>query len=205
MVTVKGPKFRSAKIYPNRKLSFKSNRKLPFRKKGIVFRKGGIKVRMQGVSFGDAGVSNIDLDRDERPIKLNNMGIKYYNKAKYKTALEYFNKALAVAPQFEEAQKNRLYAIQMMREQHSKKLAEADAKALAKREALLQGRAYKSPPVSASATSTPSRSVEVHPLDYRATRFNAFHDYGRIPHREQSSEKKSKYQDELGWEYYSRR
>lgn len=205
MVTVKGPKFRSAKIYPNRKLSFKSNRILPFRNKGVVFRKSGIKVRKRGVSFGESGVSNIDLDKDERPIKLNNMGIKYYNKGKYKTSLEYFNKALAVAPQFEEAHKNRLYAIQMIHEQHSKKLAQADTEALAKREALLQGRAYKAPPVPPRTTSTPTRPVEVSPLDYQANRFKAYHDYGRIPHREQSSAKKSKYQDELGWEYTSRR
>ena len=93
----------------------------------------------------------------------------------------------------------------MLREQHSQKIAEADAIAVAKREALLQGRVYKAPPAPPRTTSTPKRPVEVHPLDYRATRFTAYHDYGRIPHREQSSSKKSKYQDELGWEYTSRR
>ena len=115
MVEIAGPKFRSAKIYPNRRLKFNLDRDLPFGKKGVVFRKTGVKFRKHSVNFGNDGVSNIDIGAKEDPVKINNEGVKYYNKGKYKTALKYFNKALAVAPQFEMARTNRLYCIKMIR------------------------------------------------------------------------------------------
>jgi tetratricopeptide (TPR) repeat protein len=101
-------------------MSFNYNRNLPFRKKGIIFRKGGVKVRLRGVTFGNDGVSNIDISPKEDPVKLNNQGIKYYNKGKYKTALNYFNKALAIAPSFDIAKRNRVYCIKMLRNIHEK-------------------------------------------------------------------------------------
>ena len=119
MVEIAGPKFRSAKIYPNRKLKFNLDRDLPFGKKGVVFRKTGVKFRKCSVNFGNDGVSNIDIGVKEDPIKINNEGVKYYNNGKYKTALRYFNKALAVAPQFEMARTNRLYCIKMIRQQEA--------------------------------------------------------------------------------------
>ena len=115
MVKIKGPRFRSAKINPDRKLGFNSNRELPYRNEGVVFRKLGVTFRKRGVSFGNRGVSNIELGKKEDPVYLNNEGVKYYNQGKYKTALKFFNRASAVAPQFKMAKDNRLLCIKMMR------------------------------------------------------------------------------------------
>lgn len=115
MVAIKGPKFRAARINPNRKLSFNWKRMLPYGKKGVAFRKKGITYRDKGVIFRNTGISNIVLSGREDPNKLNNTGVKYYNSGKYETALKYFDQALKVAPQFEIAKKNRKYCIQMLR------------------------------------------------------------------------------------------
>ena len=121
MVIVKGPKFRSANIYPNRKLDFKYRRRLPFGKRGVNFRKTGVKFRGRGVTFSNDGVSNIDIKSHDDPINLNNKGVEYYNKGKYKLALKYFEKALDVAPQFDTARINREYCFKMLREKHRRK------------------------------------------------------------------------------------
>jgi len=178
MVTIQGPKFRSAKINPNRKLGFKYNRKLPFGKKGAIFRKAGINFRKHGVKFREGGMLGIELSKDENPIKLNNIGIKYYNKGKYKSALNYFNKALSIAPGFEEAKKNRIYAIQMIRQNRAAEVAKR----------------YKETTRGAMPwQSTDSReAIEVRPLDYSATRFSEFHQYGRIQHKDD-------HQNQLSW------
>lgn len=177
MVTIQGPKFRSAKINPDRKLGFKYNRKLPFGKDGVIFRKAGIKFRKHGVKFRKGGMLGIELSKDEDPIKLNNIGIKYYNKGKYKTALNYFNKALSIAPGFEEAKKNRVYAIQMIRQNRAVEVAKR----------------YQETTGARPWRSTDTReAMEVRPLDYSATRFQEFHQYGRIPH-------KNDQQNQLGW------
>jgi tetratricopeptide (TPR) repeat protein len=177
-VTIKGPKFRSAKIHPNRKLGFNPNRHLGYRKKGVTFRKGGVKLRTRGVKFRKGGMMGIDLAKDEDPIKMNNMGIKYYNKGRYKTAREYFNRALAVAPQFKEAKKNRLYAIQMMRQNREQELVRREK--------------MPTKPYRSWRSTSSSSAVEVHPLDYRASRFTAYHQYGRIQHKDDR-------QNQMGW------
>ena len=115
MVKIKGPRFRAARINPNRKLSFNWKRMLPYGKKGVKFRKIGVKFRSKGVIFRTSGISNIILSGKEDPNKLNNTGVKYYNKGDYRTALQYFDKAIKVAPQFDIAMKNRKYCIQMLR------------------------------------------------------------------------------------------
>jgi tetratricopeptide (TPR) repeat protein len=121
LVIVKGPKFRSAKIFPNRKLSFNLDRDLPFGKKGKSFRKRGVRFRKKSAFFGTDGVSNIDIEKNDEPARLNQQGIKYYNKGKYETALKYFDKALSIAPQFTEAGKNRIYCIKMINAQRERK------------------------------------------------------------------------------------
>lgn len=115
MVKIKGPTFRSARINPNRKLSFNWKRMLPYGKKGITFRIKGVNFRSKGVEFRNSGLTNIILSGKEDPNKLNNTGVKYYNKGDYRNALTYFDRAIKVSPQFDIAKKNRKYCIQMLR------------------------------------------------------------------------------------------
>jgi hypothetical protein len=112
---IKGPRFRTANIQPNRKLLFNYRRRLPFGKKGVKFRNQGVSFRKRGVTFGKRGVQNIKLKPSEDPYNLNNQGVKFYNEGKYKVALRYFEKALAVAPQFDIARENRRHCIKMIR------------------------------------------------------------------------------------------
>ncbi len=139
------------------------------------------------MNFGPGEVSNIDIDKSEEPVKLNNIGIKHYNNGNYKVALAYFDKALAVAPQFDEAKKNRIFCIQMLRQ----KRREVHAKALSKEDASPWG-------FKPGTFVTEAKPVEVRPLDYKATRFQTYHDYGKIP-------KKGNYDDQLGWGRVGRR
>ena len=73
-----------------------------------MFRKKGVSFRKRGVQFGK-------LKPTEDPYNLNNQGVKFYNEGKYKTALRYFEKALAVTPQFKIARDNRRHCIKMIR------------------------------------------------------------------------------------------
>ena len=189
MVTITGPKFRSAKINPNRKLGFKANRQLPFGKRRVKFRKQGVTFRKEKIKFRTGSISNIDIEKNEDPIVMNNLGVKYYNKGKYKIALNYFDKAIAIAPQFEDAKRNRVYCIQMMRQKKAESRAAYSSKNL--------NYDYK------QAQQIPQKpAVEVHPLDYNATRFSAHHQFGRIPSRDEHAG--SSYNDYYGREYYRR-
>jgi tetratricopeptide (TPR) repeat protein len=75
----------------------------------------GVSFRKRGVQFGNRGVTNIKISAAEDPYNLNNQGVKFYNEGKYKIALRYFEKALAVAPQFDIARDNRRHCIKMIR------------------------------------------------------------------------------------------
>jgi tetratricopeptide (TPR) repeat protein len=167
VVTVKGPKFRSARINPNRRLGFNPDRDIPFGKRGVTFRKRSVEFRKRGVKFRTGGLTNIDLDKNEDPIKLNNLGVQYYNKGKYKIALNYFDKTLAVAPQFKDAKQNRLYCIQMLRQRKDERRTAYSRKNMSMD--------YKK-----AQQISDQNAVEVHPLDYNATRFGAHHQYGRV-------------------------
>lgn len=194
MVFIKGPKFRPVKFDADRELTFKANRTLPYGKKGIVFRKKGVQFRKRGVAFGNDGVSNIDIDKKEDPTKLNNLGIKYYNKGKYEEALEYFDKAISIAPQFTEASKNRVYCIKMINAKKERAHQLENEAMLRRREREIYGREHQdtTPP---SATSRPAResipvfketAVVVRPIDHSEYSWHDFKqpyesDYSRSP------------------------
>ena len=185
MVVINGPKFRSAKVYPDRKLTFNYKRKLPFGKKGLVFRKKGILFRKNCVSFGKDGVSNIDFSEHEEPNNLNNKGIEYYNKGKYKIALKFFSKALLVAPQFNEARINREYCYQMIKAK--KKLQDSQTKS-------------KATKMKVSSSSYDfNHAKEVKPIDYTKEKYNQLDQYGRIIRKNENTKDSSYYGDELGW------
>jgi len=126
------------------------------------------------IRFREGGVANIDLDKNEDPVKLNNLGVKYYNKGKYKIALNYFDKALAVAPQFDDAKRNRIYCIQMLRQKKPEQSVPYSNKNYSYDYNRSQSIAKKEP-------------VEVHPLDYNASRFSAHHQFGKIPTKDEFS------------------
>jgi tetratricopeptide (TPR) repeat protein len=189
-VTIKGPRFRSAKINPNRKLGFNLDRELPFGKKGVTFRKKGVTFRKGIKKFRNGGISNIDLAKNEDPVKLNNMGVKYYNKGKYKIALTYFDKALAVAPRFEDAHKNRVYCIQMMRQRTEEQRKVKTARQIASD--------YYRP-----QEKTKKGAVEVQPLDNNATRFAEHHQFGKISSQTDYDRANAPYYKPY-WDYYRR-
>lgn len=172
---IKGPKFRPVKININRKLFFKATRKLPYGKRGIVFRKKSVQFRKHGVAFGNDGVSNIDIDKGEEPTKLNNLGIRYYNKGKYAKALEYFDKAISIAPQFTEASKNRVYCIKMVNAKKERAHELEKQAMLRAREREIYGREHQVTPPPPSVSSRPAResipvfkeeAVVVRPIDH---------------------------------------
>jgi tetratricopeptide (TPR) repeat protein len=192
LVDIKGPRFRSVKINPDRKLKFNLNRKLPFRNKGVVFRTGGINIRKRGVNFGKSNVSNIELSDKDDPVKLNNLGVDYYNAGKLKTALNYFNKALSVAPQFELASTNRLLTIQAMREKHEKELKarqKAEAQALS----------------SYTKTSKIRNIKSKRSMDYKREKYSYLDNYGNIPRTNSPRDNNYNYINEFGWRQSRRR
>ncbi len=183
MAFIKGPKFRPAKINPDRELSFKAGRKLPYRKRGVIFRKKGIQFRKKGIAFGNDGVSNIDIDKGEEPTKLNNTGIRYYNKGKYDAALKYFDKALAIAPSFNEARKNRVYCIKMINAQKERKHQLQSQAMLRERELDVYGRervvspAPPPPPPRPPQQRIPvyrQKAVVVRPIDHSKSSMKDF-------------------------------
>jgi tetratricopeptide (TPR) repeat protein len=137
------------------------------------------------VNFGKQSVSNIDLGPGEDPIKLNNEGVKYYNKGKYKTALNYFNRAISIAPQFDMARENRVFCIQMLREKHAQKLKQKAQKAI--KTSKIRTRASYKPPVRKKS------------MDYRRQRYSEFDKYGQIPSSGKSNVRHHDYMNEFGW------
>jgi tetratricopeptide (TPR) repeat protein len=154
-----------------------------------------VKFRGRGVTFSNDGVSNIDVQENEDPINLNNKGVEYYNKGKYKLAMHYFSKALDVAPQFDTARVNREYCFKMLREKRRK------------REQLLeQKRAMQLGPKSSSVSifnlpiKKGSRSI-----DYNREKYHMVDHYGRIPSDRSSSEYYTELYSQSGSGYQRRR
>ena len=181
-------------IHPNRNLKFKANRRLPFGKRGIVFREKGVEYRKQGVTFSDDGVSNIDIRKAEDPIMLNNKGVEFYNQGKYKLALEYFNRALAVSPQFEMARRNRLYCTKMIRQRRTTVLEQREKEFQRSRSAESKGKA-----TTVYAYKTPVSSQK---MDYSRSKYSDLDQYGRIPKKKKSKDDVGDYMDQLGWDTY---
>jgi tetratricopeptide (TPR) repeat protein len=150
-------------------LSFKYKRKLPYGKRGINFRKQSAKFRGRGVTFSNDGVSNIEFHVKEDPINLNNKGVEYYNKGKYKLAMHYFSKALDVAPQFDTARVNREYCFKMLREKRRKK------------EEYIKEKRAKRLGAKSSSVSTFNVSQSQRNIDYNREKYNMVNQYGRIP------------------------
>jgi tetratricopeptide (TPR) repeat protein len=195
LVRVSGPKFRSAKIYPNRKLSFNLDRDLPFGKKGISFRKSGVLFRKKGISFGNDGVSNIDLDSKDKPAKLNRQGIQYYNKGKYDVALKYFDKALSIAPQFKEARNNRGYCIKMINAQRERRHRYENAQMHKAHQAYIE-----------RIPKTSFEPVVVHPIDHKEYNWHDFEQpYEFRPPPQNRIKKETYYEGSSKWSGPNRR
>ena len=185
MVKIKGPRFRSVKINSNRKLGFNPDRDLPYGKLGVTFRKQGVTFRKRGVTFGDKGVSNIQIGKKEDPVYLNNEGVKFYNKGKYKTALKFFNKAIAVAPRFEMARKNRIQCTKTIQEAREKYVEQQAQKKVSVSESLPQSRVIS------------KGYDQSHNIDYSRQRFAELDQYGQIPKKKRPSNNNTKNLDWL--------
>jgi Tfp pilus assembly protein PilF len=123
---------------------------------------------------------------------LNNKGVEYYNNGKYKMALQYFNRALAVSPQFEMARRNRVYCTKMIRSRR--------ATVLKQREAQFQRTAHMpNQQKTAYAYKTPVKS---HNMDYSRKKYLDRDQYGRIQKKKKSKDDVGEYMDQLGWDTY---